>query len=119
MMRGRENSLRLYDTGQDLLTSFLFYATLEEMDGLNQRIPQHTFLPSYRSKHRMFIILLLVAMFSGISGYLIGVRTEKGAHSQSVMLQIPTPSMPQVTLQPSPAITSAYQYMITPIPTTV
>jgi hypothetical protein len=76
------------------LTSRLFSVTLNKMDSLNSQVSKNF---PYCRKLWMPTILFLVALLSGISGYLIGARTGKSTKSQSVLQPIfrtmsPTPS---------------------------
>jgi hypothetical protein len=77
----------------DHLTSKQFSATLVEMDSLNPQVSKNF---PYRSKLWMPTILFLIAVLSGISGYLIGVRAGKSTKSQ--LVSQPTPSSQASTI---------------------
>ncbi len=94
----------------DHLTSKQFSATLVEMDSLNSQLSKNF---PYRRKLWMPLILFLIAMLSGISGYLIGVRTGKSTKSQLALHPISTIIPPT----PSTVSTVAHTAIFYPQPT--
>lgn len=90
------------------MTSRLFSAILEAMDSLNSQISKNY---PYLSKLRMPIILFLVAILSGIIGYLIGVRADKNSKSQLISQQTSPTLSP--TIFPNTISTGGGSYTIT------
>src|SRR5437879_2920069 len=78
------------------------------MDDIEQQIPEPIPVRPYRIKHELVLLILLVAVILGASGYVLAAQTSKRSHpnTQLTSLSALTPGVPllkTLTLtQPAP-----------------
>jgi hypothetical protein len=83
---------------EELLTSMLFSANLDEMDSSNQEIPKATFSQSNNTNH-WILIILFNAIISGICGYFI--ETSKSMNNKLASQSTLSSYIPTITSPPA------------------